>query len=78
MIGRPSPTQLLDQKIEQALREHVWLRVSLVRVLLAVNAWTIYRLMRLVRHRAGKATGDGLMRFLCTAPKARPEAEDNL
>lgn len=30
------------------------------------------------KRRAGKATGDGLMRFLRTAPKARPEAEDSL
>ena len=27
---------------------------------------------------AGKATGEGLMRFLCTAPKAAPDAEDTL
>ena len=30
------------------------------------------------KRRAGKATGDGLMKFLRTAPKARPEAEDSL
>ncbi|HJZ66378.1 MAG TPA: hypothetical protein VKD70_18785 [Candidatus Acidoferrum sp.] len=30
------------------------------------------------KRRAGKATGGGLMRLLRTAPKARPEAEDNL
>lgn len=30
------------------------------------------------KRRSGKATGDGLMRFLRTAPKARPEAEDHL
>ena len=30
------------------------------------------------KRRAGKATGDGLMRFLRKAPEARPEAEDSL
>ena len=30
------------------------------------------------KRRAGKATGGGLMRFLRTAPKTRPEAEDGL
>ena len=30
------------------------------------------------KRRAGKATGDGLMRFLRKAPRARPEAEDSL
>ena len=30
------------------------------------------------KRRAGKATGDGLVRFLRTAPKARPEEEGNL
>ncbi len=30
------------------------------------------------KKRAGKATGEGLMRFLRTAPKAAPEAEDML
>ncbi len=30
------------------------------------------------KKRAGKATGEGLMRFLRTAPKARPDAEDTL
>jgi hypothetical protein len=30
------------------------------------------------KRRAGRATGDGLMRFLRTAPKARPETEDRL
>ena len=30
------------------------------------------------KRRAGKATGGGLMRLLRTAPKDRPEAEDNL
>ena len=30
------------------------------------------------KKRAGKATGDGLMRFLRTAPKAAPDAEDAL
>jgi len=28
------------------------------------------------KRRAGKATGEGLMRFLRTAPRSRPEAED--
>ena len=77
----PITHPMLDQEIEQALREQVWLRVSLYLVdalLLAANAWTIYRLMHLARHGSGKATGDGLMRFLRNAPKARPEPEDNL
>ncbi len=30
------------------------------------------------KKRAGKATGAGLMRFLRTAPKAAPDAEDTL
>jgi hypothetical protein len=30
------------------------------------------------KKRAGKATGEGLMRFLRTAPKAKPEPEDTL
>ena len=30
------------------------------------------------KKRAGKATGEGLMRFLRTAPKAAPDAEDTL
>jgi len=30
------------------------------------------------KKRAGKATGEGLMRLLRTAPKAAPEAEDTL
>jgi len=30
------------------------------------------------KKRAGKATGEGLMRFLRTAPKAAPDAEDSL
>ena len=30
------------------------------------------------KKRAGNATGKGLMRFLRTAPKATPEAEDTL
>ena len=30
------------------------------------------------KKRAGKATGEGLMRFLRTAPKAAPDAEDAL
>ena len=30
------------------------------------------------KRRAGKATGEGLIRFLRAAPKSRPEAEDNL
>jgi len=30
------------------------------------------------KRRTGKATGEGLMRFLRTAPKARPEGEDSL
>jgi hypothetical protein len=30
------------------------------------------------RKRAGKATGDGLMRYLRTAPKNAPEPEDRL
>ncbi len=30
------------------------------------------------KKRAGKATGEGLMRFLSTAPKATPDAEDAL
>jgi hypothetical protein len=38
---------MLGQEVEQVLREHIWLRVSLYLItalLLAVNAWTIYRL----------------------------------
>ena len=30
------------------------------------------------KRRAGKATGEGLTRFLRTAPRSRPEAEDSL
>jgi len=30
------------------------------------------------KRRAGKATGEGLIRFLRAAPKSRPEAEDSL
>jgi hypothetical protein len=30
------------------------------------------------KKRAGKATGEGLIRFLRTAPKAAPDAEDTL
>jgi hypothetical protein len=30
------------------------------------------------KKRAGKATGAGLMKFLRTAPKAAPEAEDRI
>jgi hypothetical protein len=30
------------------------------------------------KKRAGKATGEGLMRFLRAAPKAAPDAEDTL
>jgi hypothetical protein len=30
------------------------------------------------KKRAGNATGEGLMRFLRTAPKAAPDAEDTL
>ena len=30
------------------------------------------------KRRAGKATGEGLIRFLRAASKSRPEAEDNL
>ena len=30
------------------------------------------------KKRAGKANGEGLMRFLRTAPKSAPEAEDTL
>jgi hypothetical protein len=30
------------------------------------------------KRRAGNATGEGLMRFLRTAPKSRPETEDSL
>jgi hypothetical protein len=30
------------------------------------------------KKRAGKASGEGLMRFLRTAPKAAPDAEDTL
>jgi hypothetical protein len=43
---------MLGQEVEQVLREHIWLRVSLYLItalLLAVNAWTIYRLMRFLR-----------------------------
>jgi len=29
------------------------------------------------KRRAGKATGEGLIRFLRAAPKSRPEAEDS-
>jgi HicB-like protein involved in pilus formation len=31
-----------------------------------------------LKKRAGKATGAGLMKFLRTAPKATPEAEDEI
>jgi len=30
------------------------------------------------KRRAGKGTGEGLVRFLTRAPKARPETEDGL
>jgi len=30
------------------------------------------------KKRAGKATGEGLMKFLRTAPNVRPEAEDTI
>ncbi len=47
---------MLDQEIEQVLREHVWLNVSLYVItllLLSVNTWAIYRLVRLLRSKRG-------------------------
>ena len=48
----PITHPMLEQEIEQVLREHIWLRVLLYAItllLLAVNAWAIYRLVRLLR-----------------------------
>jgi|SRR5580704_2859756 hypothetical protein len=48
----PVTHPMIGQEIEQVLREHVWLKLSLYLItllLLAVNGWTIYRLLRLLR-----------------------------
>jgi hypothetical protein len=48
----PVTHPLLEQEIERVLSEHLWIRVcikGITLLLLAVNAWAIYRLVRIVR-----------------------------
>lgn len=48
----PVTHPMLEQEMEGVLHEHFWMRVSLygfTLLLLAVNAWGIYRLVRLIR-----------------------------
>ena len=48
----PVTHPMLEQEIDRVLHEHLWMSVSLYGItllLLAVNAWAIYRLVRLVR-----------------------------
>jgi hypothetical protein len=48
----PVTHPMLNQEIEQFLSEHVWIKVGLYAItllLLAVNAWAIRRLLRLLR-----------------------------
>jgi HicB family len=44
----------------------------------SLNQWIVETAADFFKKRAGKATGEGLMKFLRTAPKAAPDAEDTL
>jgi hypothetical protein len=51
----PITHPLLNQEIEQVIREHIWLRITLYALtvgLLAANAWLIRRVWRLLRNRS--------------------------
>jgi hypothetical protein len=48
----PVTHPMLEQEIEGVLSEHLWIKVSLYGItllLLAINGWAIYRLIKLVR-----------------------------
>ncbi len=56
----PVAHPMLSQEIEQVLSENVWLKVGVYAItllLLAVNAWAIRRLLRILRcERSGQGT----------------------
>jgi hypothetical protein len=58
---------------EDGVSLNQWIAVAVAEKVGVVETAAVF-----FKKRAGKATGAGLMRFLRTAPKAAPDAEDTL